>query len=165
MPKSAYAMPNPSRPATAHVATDSPERKTTEEKPEVLTPEDTVATAGARMRAHGSEEWPVAEDRKLVGTVKEKDPERGLSAYGHDPKSWQVGQIMSRDIVFCYEDEDCASAEKTMEEHGVLYLPVVDREMRVLGIFSREEVRRGAHNPGGSKPAGRPFTSRAALEQ
>lgn len=28
-----------------------------------------------------------------------------------------------------------------MEEHGLSYLAVVDREMRIVGIFSREEIQ------------------------
>jgi CBS domain-containing protein len=89
----------------------------------------------------------VAEDRKLVGVVSEKNPDWQLGGRGHDPRAWQVGQIMKRELVFCYEDEDCASAEKLMHERGLRYLPVVDRQMRIVGIFSREEIAEGMEMP------------------
>lgn len=107
-----------------------------------LEPHDTVETAGERMRAHDAETWPVAEDRKLVGVVDEKNPDWQIGGHGHDPKTWRVGEIMSRELVFCFEDEDCAKAGRLMEERDLHYLPVVDREMRIVGIFSRAEIER-----------------------
>ena len=109
-----------------------------------LSPDDSVQTAGDRMREHDAATWPVAEERKLVGMIDEKNPDHQIGGRGHDPKTWQVGQIMSREIFFCYEDDDCASARKVMEERGLLHLPVVDRQMRIVGIFSREEIEERA---------------------
>jgi CBS domain-containing protein len=120
------------------------------EKAGALDPADSVKTAGDRMREHGAATWPVVEDRKLVGMVDEKDPDWKMGGHGHDPKSWSVGQIMSREVVYCYEDEDCAAARRVMEERGLSFLPVVDRQMRIVGIFSREEIAQKA----GSEAAG-----------
>lgn len=92
------------------------------------------------MRAHHADEWPVTEDLKLVGMVDEQDPDRQAAGHGHDPKTSTVRQIMSPDLVFCYEDEDCTSAERLMETRGVSHLPVVDRQMRIVGILSRGKV-------------------------
>jgi CBS domain-containing protein len=111
------------------------------EKTGALRPEDSVQIAGDRMRARDAATWPVAKNRKLVGMVDEKHPDRQLGREGHDPTSWTVGQIMSRDLVFCYEDEECERAQKLMEERDLRYLPVVDREMRIVGIFSRAEIQ------------------------
>jgi CBS domain-containing protein len=111
------------------------------EKAGALNPQDSVQTAGDRMREHHAAVWPVAEDRKLVGVVDEKNPDWRIGGRGHDPRTWRVGQIMSRDVVFCYEDQDCTEAQKLMEAHGLRHLPVVDRQMRIVGIFSREEIR------------------------
>ena len=110
------------------------------EKAGALDPKDTVQTAGDRMREHDAEAWPVATDRKLVGMIDEKNPDWKLGGRGHDPKESRVSEIMKRDVVFCYEDEDCAEARRKMDEHGMNFLPVVDREMKIVGIFTREEV-------------------------
>jgi CBS domain-containing protein len=120
----------------------------TADKAGVLHPADSVKTAGDRMREHDADTWPVAEDRKLVGMVDEKNPDWQIGGRGHDPKSWQVGQIMSREVIFCYEDEDCASAQKMMDEHDLGFLPVVDRQMRIVGIFSRAEIEEKAQTHG-----------------
>jgi CBS-domain-containing membrane protein len=110
------------------------------QKEGVLHPDDSVKTAGEIMRKHDAKTWPVADERKLVGMVDERNPDWNLGGHGHDPKDFLVGQIMNRDMVFCYEDEDCSHAERLMAEQDLQYLPVVDRQMRMVGIFSRREI-------------------------
>ena len=141
MPEQPNAPEAPPDPSAASLST------LTTEKTGALHPEDTVETAGDRMREHDANAWPVAEDRKLVGAVDEKNPDWKIGGRGHDPKSWQVGQIMNREVVFCYEDEDCAHAEEVMRQRGLLHLPVVDRQMRIVGIFSRQEIHDKADAP------------------
>lgn len=131
-------MPTPPR-TTKTQAT--PLKTLAAKKAGVLHPEDSVETAGSRMRENDADTWPVAEDRKLVGMVDEKNPDWKIGGHGHDPKDSVVGEIMNRDVIFCYEDEDCAHAERLMEEHGLQHLPVVDRQMHVVGIFTRAEIQ------------------------
>lgn len=114
------------------------------EKAGALHPDDSVETAGERMREHDATMWPVAEDSKLVGVIDKENPDWRVGGHGHDPKDWQVGHIMSRDLLFCHEDDDCATARSLMEKHGLSYLPVVDAQMRIVGIFSREEIQQKA---------------------
>jgi CBS domain-containing protein len=117
------------------------------EKAGALSPRDSVETAAKRMREMGTKTWPVADGRKLVGAVAGKHPELSITSHGHDPKSWNVGEIMKRDTIFCYEDEDCASAWRLMVEHDLNYIPVVDREMQLVGIFDREEIAKKKASP------------------
>jgi CBS-domain-containing membrane protein len=114
------------------------------EKAGALSPADSVETAAKRMREMGTKTWPVADGRRLVGTVAGKHPDVDITSHGHDPKSWSVSEIMNRETVFCYEDEDCASAWRLMDEHNLNYIPVVDREMQLVGIFDREEIAKKA---------------------
>ena len=109
-----------------------------------LNPRDSVETAANRMREKGTKSWPVADNRRLIGTVDETEPDLTMTRCGHDPKAWQVSEIMNRRIIFCYDDEDCVTAWKLMEKHDLNYLPVVDREMQLMGIFDREEIARKA---------------------
>jgi len=116
-----------------------PLKSLAEEKAGVLNPQDTVRTAGERMRQAQANAWPVAEDRKLVGMIG-VDPDRQMASHGHDPQSWRVAEVMNRQIVFCYDDEDCETARRIMDENRINHLPVVDRSMRIVGIFSRDEI-------------------------
>ncbi len=123
------------------------------EKAGALDAGDSVKTAGDLLREHDADHWPVAEGRRLVGVVEEQSPDWKIGGHGHDPKSWKVGQIMSRDVVFCYEDQDCAAARLLMEERGLRFLPVVDRDLRIVGIFSREEIEENSRGPVGATPS------------
>jgi CBS domain-containing protein len=133
-------MPETNKPVS-NKASGTSLKALTEESVGALHPDDSVQTAGMCMRDHDTSEWPVAQDRKLVGMINKKNPDWEIGGHGHDPKTWKVGQIMSHADVFCYEDEECARAQRLMEEHGLSHLPVVDREMHIVWIFSREEIQ------------------------
>lgn len=133
-------MPAKNTPPSSKAAA-TPLKVLTEENAGALHPEDSVQTAGLRMRDHDTSKWPVAQDHKLVGMIDQKDPDWKIGGRGHDPKTGKVSQIMSKDLTFCYEDEDCASAQRLMDERGLNYLPVVDRQMHIVGIFSRAEIQ------------------------
>ena len=133
-------MPDINKPASLK-AVAPPLKVLVEENVGALHPNDSVQTAGIRMRDHDTSKWPVAKDHKLVGMIDQKNPDWEIGGHGHDPKAWKVGQIMNHDTVFCYEDEDCANAERLMEERGLSCLPVVDRQMHIVGIFSRAEIQ------------------------
>ena len=92
------------------------------------------------MRAADANAWPVADGGKLVGAIDHADPDRQVGRHGHDPRVTRVGDTMKHDAVFCYEDQDSAEAERKMAEHGLNHVPVVDREMRIVGIVSRADV-------------------------
>jgi CBS domain-containing protein len=136
----------PKKPQAA-AASPVPLKELASEKAGALHPDDSVELAGDRMREHSAHTWPVAEDRKLVGVIDKENPDWQIGGHGHDPKVWHVGQIMNKDVVFCYEDEDCAHARKLMEDRDLSYLPVVDREMRIVGIFNREELQQKTRKP------------------
>ncbi len=110
------------------------------EKPPMLHPNDTVREAGKRMREAQANEWPVAENKKLLGMMEQPDPDRIAAGYGHDPKETLVGKNMSTDVAYCYEDQSCAEALAVMEARHIQFLPVVDRDHRIAGIVSREEL-------------------------
>ncbi len=135
--------PNPTHPSSDSAAA-IPLKTLAAERAGALEPDDTVETAGDRMREHDTSHWPVAEGRKLVGMVDEKNPDWKIGGQGHDPKSLRVVQIMNRQFDFCYEDQDCATARQLMTDRDLQFLPVVDREMRIVGIFSREEIEEKA---------------------
>jgi CBS domain-containing protein len=55
---------------------------------------------------------------------------------GRDPKSTTVEEIMTRQIAFCFEDQDIEEAERVMEKNQIRRLPVLDHDNRIVGIVS-----------------------------
>ncbi|HEV7869361.1 MAG TPA: CBS domain-containing protein [Chthoniobacteraceae bacterium] len=110
------------------------------EKAGVLSTSDTVEQAGDKMRALGVDSLPVSEGRRLVGAVNERHPDRTAAGHGHDPSTTLVVEGMSRDVAYCFEDQERADAERIMDERGVDSLPVVDRELRIVGMITRRDL-------------------------
>jgi CBS domain-containing protein len=110
------------------------------EKSGALDIHETVQDAGDKLRSLEADSLPVSEDRRLVGRVTERHPDRSAAGHGHDPNVERVGSCMSRELIFCYEDQDRSEAEKLMNEKGLTYLPIVDHEMRIVGIVTRQDL-------------------------
>src|SRR5437868_3718995 len=90
----------------------------------ILDASDSVETAGGIMRAKHSDALPVAENRRLVGTMREPDPDLQASRYGHDPKETRVSETMKPEAVYCFEDQDCETAREIMQRHQLDRIPV-----------------------------------------
>jgi CBS domain-containing protein len=110
----------------------------------VLSPQDTVQEAGDKMRALKAEVLPVSEERRLVGVVDEPNPDRTAAGHGHDPKSVLIGESMNRKLVYCYEDQDVSEARRVMDEANLQVLPIVDRQLRIVGMLHRQELEEPA---------------------
>jgi predicted transcriptional regulator len=106
----------------------------------LLSPEDTVQTAGSQMRKHHASNMPVASDRKLVGMVDQPNPDLQATRYGHDPKKVTVGESMSENAVCCTEEQDLTSALRVMNDHHLDFLPIVDKQHCVVGVVHRDEL-------------------------
>lgn len=106
----------------------------------ILKPGDSVKTAGERMRASGIDNMPVADNRRLVGMVTDPCTDHKATGFGHDPARTAVSESMDKKIIYCFEDEDCAIALQRMDENHLNTLPVLDHDMKMVGVVSREEI-------------------------
>jgi len=111
------------------------------EKDDLLQPGDSVQTVSDKMVTFDTNMLPVSEGGRLVALADVPNPGLDASSYGHDPKTTRISETMNRDIVFCYEDDDCAGALRKMEERKLSHLPVVDREMRIVALVACEDLR------------------------
>jgi CBS domain-containing protein len=125
---------------------ENPGRKTmhvkelASEKPKPLQEKSTVQEAGERMRSLQTECFPVAAGDRLVGTVEGKYPERAAAAHGHDPKTTLVRGSMAKKMHYCFEDQTLEEARELMRRHDLLHLPVVDKDLRIIGIVALNDV-------------------------
>lgn len=110
------------------------------EKTAVLGADQNVVEAGDKLRALDADCLPVTDGNRLVGVVTERHPDRSAGGQGHDPKTERVADFMSRDLIFCYEDQDRKEALQMMTERQLKYLPIVDRDMRIVGIVTKEDL-------------------------
>jgi CBS domain-containing protein len=109
-------------------------------EPKLLQEESSLEEAGEKIRSLNTHRLPVASGDQLVGAVEGKYPERTATSFGHDPKTAIVREIMVKKTYFCFENQSLDEAREIMCDHHLDYLPVVDGNMRVLGIVALTDL-------------------------
>ena len=113
--------------------------------------DECLEAAGAAMALLDVGPLPVHDGEKLVGVLTDRDIVVRAVATGLDPIQTRVGQVMTTEVVYCFEDQDVQEAAQRMEEHQVRRLLVVDRNERLVGIVSLGDL---AVSTGDEKLAG-----------
>jgi uncharacterized protein (DUF2267 family)/CBS domain-containing protein len=104
--------------------------------PETISPGASLLEAAQKMKKLDVGMLPVCDGEQLVGMLTDRDIAIRATAEGRDPRATTVQDIMSADVVSCYEDQDLAEAARVMEERQIRRVPVKDRSQRLVGIIS-----------------------------
>ena len=102
----------------------------------IASPDDNLEFAAQVMEAEDLGSLPVAEGDYLVGMLTDRDITVRAVAHGLAPRDSSVREIMSADVKFVHDDEPVSRAAKLMGDLCVRRLPVMDRDMRLVGIVS-----------------------------
>jgi CBS domain-containing protein len=111
--------------------------------PETVESDKSAAEAAKLMKKADAGMIPVVRDKKLVGTVTDRDIAIRLVAEGQDPAATTVGEIASKDVVTIGPDQDIAEALGLMASKQVRRLPVVEGET-LIGVVAQADVARAA---------------------
>ena len=106
-------------------------------------PEDSVRKVAEVMRSQDIGPVPIVDSldrRLLVGIVTDRDLALKVVAEGRDPETTRVGDVMTRDLVSCREDDDVSKALNAMSNMQLRRIPVVDRDGRIVGIIAQADV-------------------------
>ncbi len=76
---------------------------------------------------------------RLAGILSERDIVRALSEHGRDALILPVGQVMTRNVNTCIEDNSCASIMERMTAGKFRHLPVL-RNGELVGVISIGDV-------------------------
>ena len=104
--------------------------------------DETLADAARKMRDLGVGALPICgADDRLQGVVTDRDIVVRCVAEGGDPSSMPVSDLAEGKPVTIGADDPVDEALRTMIEHGVRRLPVIDGE-RLVGMVSQADVAR-----------------------
>lgn len=78
----------------------------------------------------------VVEAGRLVGMFTERDVLRRVVAERLDPAAVTVGEVMTRDVVACRQDDGLAEARQLFMNKRVRHLPILDDNERLAGLIS-----------------------------
>jgi len=104
--------------------------------PEVVPPTATLEEAARKLDQLDVGPLPVCEGDRLIGLVTDRDITVRATSAGKDPRSTPIAEAMSKDLVYCFEDQDVRDAARIMEDKQIRRVPVLNREHRLVGIVS-----------------------------
>jgi len=107
---------------------------------ECVSPENTLQEAARKMRDLDVGPVPVCDHDRLAGILTDRDIAVRAVAEGRDPTSTRVRDVMTPEVVYCFEDQDVQEAARLMEEKQVRRLLVLNRDKRLTGIVSLGDV-------------------------
>ena len=104
---------------------------------ECTQPDATLRDAAARMKYLNVGSLPVCGDNdRLVGMITDRDVTVRSTAAGAVPDTARVEDVMTPEIVYCFEDQDVTEAARLMKEKQIGRLVVLNRDKRLVGIVS-----------------------------
>ncbi|HSP95738.1 MAG TPA: CBS domain-containing protein [Candidatus Dormibacteraeota bacterium] len=104
-------------------------------------PQDSLHTAAQLMWDNDCGCLPVRDDGgRVVGMITDRDICMAAYLQGGPLCALKVSSAMSHDTFACRADDTIAQAEATMRAHQVRRLPVLDREDRLVGILSLNDI-------------------------
>ena len=115
---------------------------------DIMTPEctcvgedDTVLDAAKRLAELDVGAMPICgSDDRLKGMITDRDIVVKVLAQGKDPSSTRVSELATQDeVVTIGADDPIDEALRTMTDHKVRRLPVID-DQRLVGIISQADI-------------------------
>src|ERR1700757_2493134 len=112
----------------------------------LIRPDETLHDAACAMADLDCGALPVADADRLVGMITDRDIAIRGVAQNRGPDT-RVAAIMSREVLYCFENEDADDVLRNMGDVKVRRLPVVDDNKRLVGIVSLSDIATGGARP------------------
>ncbi len=105
----------------------------------IVSPSQSIRDAARIMQEIDAGILPVGENDRLVGMITDRDIAIRAVAAGKGPDT-PVGAVMSREVKYCFDDDDVAGAAENMANIKVRRLPVLNAQKRIVGILSLGDI-------------------------
>ena len=106
---------------------------------ESVGPGCSVKRAAQSMARHHTGLLAVFEGKQMTGVLTARDIVVRAVAKGACLETTKVGDIMTREPVFCHDEDDLSVAAKIMAEKKVRRMPVRTRHEKLVGILSVDD--------------------------
>ena len=107
----------------------------------VANPTQSIREAACLMAEIDAGSLPVGENDRLVGMITDRDIAVRAVAEGKSPDT-KVGDVMSHEVLYCFEDQDVEDVSQNMGDVKVRRMPVLNRHKRLVGIVSLGDLAR-----------------------
>jgi CBS domain-containing protein len=103
---------------------------------ECIRPSNSLQEAAQKMKNLDVGPLPVCDNDRLVGLITDRDIVVRAVAEGCDPRNTTVQNVMTPDVLYCFEDQDVPEAARLMRAQQVRRLVVLNQDKRLVGIVS-----------------------------
>jgi CBS domain-containing protein len=104
-------------------------------------PDEPLSTIAHRMQEHNVGTVVIVEHQRPVGIVTDRDLALALGARSQSPQT-RVEKVMSRHVLAVPEDTGVFTATKFIRDRGGRRLPIVDKDDRVVGVVTLDDLVR-----------------------
>lgn len=102
----------------------------------VVSPDDDLQRAAELMRDINVGALPVCNGKRLVGMITDRDITIRAVAEGRAPSSVRVSDVMSDEVLWCFEDQTVGEVLQQMGDQQIRRVPVISRNMELVGVVS-----------------------------
>ena len=112
---------------------------------EVVHPDARLEAASQKMSESNTSTLPVCDGQQLVGILTQNDLIRRASVRARAPQTALVREVMTTDLLSCFEDQQDSEVLRLMQERQIHHLAVLSRDRRLVGIISLRGVAERRH--------------------
>ena len=110
-------------------------------------PDMTLKEVACLMRDGDYGFLPIQENDKLIGTITDRDITIRAVASGLSPDTTKVYEVMSKKVLYCYEDQSLEDVTRNLGDNQVRRLPVLNRDKRLVGVLSLGDIAQSELSP------------------
>jgi CBS domain-containing protein len=111
-------------------------------KPRYIAPTTTLKEAAKEMLDRDIGFLPIGENDRLIGAITDRDIAIRGVAGGNGTSEMKVGDVMTKNVTYCFEDDPIEEAAKTMCKQQLRRLIVLNKDKRFTGILSVGDIAR-----------------------
>ena len=105
----------------------------------IASPNETIRDAARLMAQIDAGVLPVGQNDRLVGMITDRDIAIRAVAADKGPQT-PIREVMSKEVLYCFEDDDVDDVVQNMADIKVRRLPVLNHEKRLVGILSLGDI-------------------------
>ena len=103
---------------------------------EVMRPNSSVQDAASKMKSLDIGSLPVCDGSKIHGMITDRDIVIRAVAEGRDSTQTKVADVLTDNLIYCFEDQSVQEAADAMQQYQIRRLPIVNRDKELVGIIS-----------------------------
>lgn len=107
---------------------------------EYVAPTAKLQIVAKKMRDYDVGSIPVCDGGEVIGIVTDRDIAIRALANGKDVAKLEAKDVMSKDVIFCRDNENAEDAIRIMEDNRVRRLPVLNEAKKLVGMVSLGDI-------------------------